>query len=349
MGGMGGGFFSVPGETGAESGPKGASVPHIPSPPVAFSSGPGAHRIDFDSLIEAITTTIAPTEWDEVGGPGSITPLGTSLLVSTTEQNHEQIGALFDVLRERWRSLRTISVEAHWLWLSEAQLAALLDDSGKAAEKAGDPKAFGLVDEKEWQRLLEELQRPADSQRAGYRAVLTCYNGQTVHCVSGGQSPVVTGMIPVVDGAGGSSEFAVGYQPQVSTIHEGAALQITPMATTGGKIVTLDVHSRLVRREKAPPAKGPTMLLTGPQAVVAALDRPQLVCHLLETTVRIPVGRRMLVGGMTYEIQPDPGDPNLHLFVKVALQELRDDQPADKAGVPAPIKKGPILAPPPKR
>ena len=32
----------------------------------------GGAQADFESLIELITTTIAPTTWDEVGGPGSI-------------------------------------------------------------------------------------------------------------------------------------------------------------------------------------------------------------------------------------------------------------------------------------
>jgi len=37
--------------------------------PIGRGGGPQA---DFDSLIELITTTIAPTTWDEVGGPGSV-------------------------------------------------------------------------------------------------------------------------------------------------------------------------------------------------------------------------------------------------------------------------------------
>ncbi len=46
---------------------------------------PGAHgggaQADFESLIELITTTIAPTTWDEVGGPGSIAPFPTGVYV----------------------------------------------------------------------------------------------------------------------------------------------------------------------------------------------------------------------------------------------------------------------------
>jgi hypothetical protein len=53
--------------------------------------------------------------------------------------------------------------------------------------------------------------------------------------------------------------------------------------------------------------------------------------HQLETTLRTPADRRILVGGMTFEIQPNADEPNLYLFVKAVVQELRDDQPPAKA------------------
>ena len=259
---------------------------------------------------------------------------GTALIISTTERNHEQIAKLLDTLRQHWKTLRTISVEAHWLWLTEAQLAGLVGAESKTPAKADAARAFGLVDDKAWAATLEELQRKPDDRPLGYHAVLTCYNGQTVHCLSGGQSPIVIGLTPVVGGDGGG----VGYQPEVSTVHQGAALQITPISSTSGRFVTLDVHSRVVRAEAARPAKGATqgVAVEGPAAVSAAVDRPMLMCQQLETTLRVPVDRRMLVGGMTYEIQPDLGEPNLYLFVKIAVQELRDDQPQAKADAKPP-------------
>lgn len=41
----------------------------------------GGTQADFDTLIELITTTIAPTSWDDVGGSGSINPFPTGVLV----------------------------------------------------------------------------------------------------------------------------------------------------------------------------------------------------------------------------------------------------------------------------
>ncbi len=47
----------------------------------------GNGNADFDSLIDLITSTIRPTAWEEVGGPGSIAPFETnlSLVVSGTQ------------------------------------------------------------------------------------------------------------------------------------------------------------------------------------------------------------------------------------------------------------------------
>lgn len=44
----------------------------------------GGVQADFDSLIELITSTIAPTTWDEVGGPGSIDGFAGGVFVDTS-------------------------------------------------------------------------------------------------------------------------------------------------------------------------------------------------------------------------------------------------------------------------
>ena len=282
-------------------------------------------RTSIDSLIDAITTTIAPEDWDDVGGPGSIAALGNELLISASDQVHSQIEVLLDTFRKRWGTLRTVSVRTHWLWMTDAQLAGLLVPNGKPSPEADAIPAYGLVDEVAWKPLAER--QPAPDQPAGYHAVLTCYNGQTVHVVAGGQSQAVVQMIPVVDGGknGGSA-----YQPIVSTIQAGAALQMTPSVSVSGKYVTLDVRSRVVEVRQSPRAAGqPTDVGDSQAAVVrqmiAALDRPLVMNHRLATTLRVPVDKRMLVGGMTYSSPPQPGEPGLYLFMKASVQELRDD------------------------
>ncbi len=56
---------------------------------------------DFDTIIELITSTIAPHSWEKVGGPGAVEafPTNLSLVVSQTEQVHEEIVGLLEQLR----------------------------------------------------------------------------------------------------------------------------------------------------------------------------------------------------------------------------------------------------------
>ena len=62
----------------------------------------GGAQADFDALIELITSTIKPTTWDSVGGPGSIAPFETnlSIVVSQTQDVHEEIVDLLEQLRK---------------------------------------------------------------------------------------------------------------------------------------------------------------------------------------------------------------------------------------------------------
>ena len=59
---------------------------------------------EYDSLIDVIKSTVCPTAWDDVGGPGSIAPanLGTAkaLVISQTYPIHCQIADLLARIRE---------------------------------------------------------------------------------------------------------------------------------------------------------------------------------------------------------------------------------------------------------
>lgn len=62
----------------------------------------GADLADFDSLIDLITSTVAPTSWDQVGGPGSVAPYPSGVLVDTqgfmrTKVKEELAGELSDL------------------------------------------------------------------------------------------------------------------------------------------------------------------------------------------------------------------------------------------------------------
>lgn len=70
---------------------------------VRFRDSEGKPWADFDTLIETITTTVAPTTWDEVGGPGSIAPMEYAnsdvIVLSQTQEVHRQIASLLEKLR----------------------------------------------------------------------------------------------------------------------------------------------------------------------------------------------------------------------------------------------------------
>ncbi len=61
----------------------------------------GEWEPDFDSLIHIITTTVHPTDWEEVGGPGSIVEFENSytLVIAQTPEVHAKIEALLVTLR----------------------------------------------------------------------------------------------------------------------------------------------------------------------------------------------------------------------------------------------------------
>ena len=89
----------------------------------AAAAGPGgaggAAQPDFDSLIELITSTVAPETWDEGGGDASIQPFpgNLSLVISATQENHEKIADLLEQLR-RLQDLQ-VTIEVRFITLND--------------------------------------------------------------------------------------------------------------------------------------------------------------------------------------------------------------------------------------
>jgi hypothetical protein len=335
MGGMGGGMGLFDIRSGLPSGPatngsKGTG--QSGSADVAASA-----KTSLQSLISAITSTINPDSWEDLSGPGSIARIGTSLIIRNDAGVHEQIEALFTLLRQKWRTLRTVSVTAWWLPLSEAQLQKLLPEAGKGATGVEGIEAFGIVDEVAWKQLLAGEAQAQKKGTGAARAVITCYNGQTVSTISGAEEGIVNEIEPiVVRGTNDEPQGRIAYRPLLTPIHEGTSLQITPLVNVSGNFAMLDIHSRVTIRESAPPPRRQVLHdddQDGPAAVAAALDRPRLLTQRLATTLRTPMDRVLLVGGMTFNARPQGDDATLYLFLRTTVQELRDDP-----GKPAPVE-----------
>jgi general secretion pathway protein D len=103
------------------TGPHGAPTAGPKNQPVGAGPGGlgGGAQADFDSLIDLIKSTVKPTTWDDVGGPGSIAPFETnlSIVVSQTQEVHEEIADLLEQLR-RLQDLQ-VTIEVRFITLSD--------------------------------------------------------------------------------------------------------------------------------------------------------------------------------------------------------------------------------------
>lgn len=117
-GGMG--QVSVPmGGAGSPSAVVGGGASGGFGSPAAGNAG-GASQEDFDKLIDLIKTTVKPETWDDGGGTGTISSFNVnlSLVVSQTQEVHEQIANLLEQLR-RLQDLQ-ITIECRFITLSDS-------------------------------------------------------------------------------------------------------------------------------------------------------------------------------------------------------------------------------------
>ena len=149
---------------------------------------------DVDPLVDAINTTIHPTTWDVVGGPGSMSPLHmeehTFLVVSQTQEVLEEIRTLLEWIREARRKrhpvlrlespqrgaiLRALDSESRWHFdktpLDEA-LATIA--AGAKVDIYFDHAALGEAGIKTTAPV--SLPRGRSTARAALRRILSLYN-----------------------------------------------------------------------------------------------------------------------------------------------------------------------------
>jgi hypothetical protein len=271
-------------------------------------------RFDLETLRVVLIETVEPNSWTDVGGAGNCKVLGTLLVITQTGAVHERVAEFLDELRREGGSPRSVTVRAHWLFLDAKQLGQLT----RADENRVAPAALQAVH----RAVLEQLA----AEPKNYSGRVTCFEGQTVHIVSGRSRSAVTSLQPVV------AAGAVAYDPQVSTVHDGAVLQVTPTLSGRANSAIIDIQSVVTRWDKpgepveitgqANPQEG----AQGPVGVAAhvagRIDRMNYLSQRLATTLRVPLDQPMLVGGMTFEPGRDDGDsPQLYLIVEVTVAE----------------------------
>jgi hypothetical protein len=278
-------------------------------------------------LIRIITNLIETESWAAHGGPNSIDQLRSSLIISADEKTHAQVAELLEKLRKDREHKPTVSVTSHWLWLTDAQLRELIADDppqdGKPRELG---RSFGLVDRAAFAKHVAAIEEKDSKGRAGYRAAMTCFDGQTVNAASGRQSMVTSGFIPVV-GDGNN----VAFRPTFSVVKEGPAMQITPRISARGNEAVLDIRSRVAVREPVVDLSdvkefGEETFYQGARRMSAMIEGRTIRVHQLATTIRTPLDKPILVGGMTYGEEPKSGEPCLYLFVTVTAQQPASDK-----------------------
>ena len=322
-GGFGGGMFSVRAGATQAAPQMGTGGQGQPGALGGFGGGGSAIRRplgrDIDELIDTIMSTVDPESWDDVGGPGSIACFGGLLLIRQLPETHARIDDLLDTIRSEGDTAQTAVVDAHWLPLDADQLAQLLGadsaKSGGRAPLAVDPGALA--------KLAREV--------PGYRGRITCFSGQTVHLASGSRRSVVIGAIPVVGSA-------PAYQPIMATPNLGVVLEVTP--ALGSEDAVVDLHSMVTEwREPDPPVRigspyastrripmvpGEVEETPGGTASME-VDRLNIPAQQMSTTLRVPLGKPVLVGGLTLEPtetasgeQTDRQRKQLYLVVRVS-------------------------------
>lgn len=288
----------------AQVSPKRARQPSSPPAAEQATSEPRvSSRFDIETLQDVLMAAIEPESWTGVGGRGTCTPLGSMLVVRQTQPTHDKISEFLTEVRRSGGTLRPLTVRAHWIRLDAKGLRDLLAERKKAGNST-------VADRDK----LDQM----EAEGMACFAQITCFDGQTVHIVSGRGRTVIDSVNPIV------SQGAAAFDPSLSIIHIGAVLQVTPTASADDKEAVLDLHSvvtewddnqDLIEVQALVASSDPTGKAAS--QTLARVDRLNLVAQQLSTTVRVPMNQPVLIGGMTLE--PNQGTPKTQLYLVVEV------------------------------
>jgi len=149
----------------------------------AAAANPVPGTPSIGQLIDVIENLVHSQTWDRTGGPGTIAPFGGRLIITQTPEIHVAIHELLNSLRNTQGGAQsTVTIRAWWLRLDNAQYQKLTSNM--------PPASPPTVDRKQLEQLASE--KGVDSGQ------VTCFDGQTVHIISGRFRNAITSVIPVV-------------------------------------------------------------------------------------------------------------------------------------------------------
>ena len=293
-----------------------------------------------DDLIETLTATIEPESWDEVGGRGSIGTLGGLLVIQQTPNVHIKIRRLLTALREKGAAPRSVSINVFWLAVDADDVVAIGADASNAlsadqvAKLSDHILARGQITCFDSQTVhlvagtlrsavtsfvpvVGQVEADSEAMVAARRATSDGQDqavtvpkhvfGQVSGPLKAGE-PAPGGQGSVIADRGSS----VGYQPVTQTVNMGALLQVTPLLGDDAKTVAVDVHSIVIAPDKD---IAPLDFANGMQ-----IDRLSFTVQQFQTTLRMPIGRPTIVGGMTLQPTANETDKQMFLLMEVTAQ-----------------------------
>ena len=286
--------------------PGGAGAPARPTtmPASANTAESPQRREDLvEQILTLIKETVDPDSWRDNGGTvGAIRELQGQMIVTQNKANHAALAGLLKQLRER--SARMVTVRANWVMLSPDDLRAV------AKPLAADPSLL-RVDRAAMEKL-KDLQQ--------FQGQVTCFNAQTVHVASGRARTVVTEQTPVV------GTEAAAYEPGASVVQAGLLLEVTPVLTPDGTTVMLDVQS--VASEWESNARSGAAA-TRPAGMPPEIDRVELMVQQLRTSVALPTGQPVVIGGLSYDLDtPGGADKRSQLYLVIEVVGSRGESSA---------------------
>jgi hypothetical protein len=271
--------------------PNGRALSYRGEAPAPPSSRPIAGS-EVPALMELIRSTVASNTWRDNGGQiGQIKALGTILVVEQTRDAHEQIQKMLDELRKIVGPMQVMTVHATWVM---AQPGAIVKTTTEASD--------------EW----------ISRQKVVCESQITCFSGQTVHVSSGNDRLHTTDLTPVV------ASNAVAYDPTIFVGLFGMALQLTPQVVPGSDDAIVDVLSIMsLPGPSEPPAtvvgvvQVPGGATTSQTVSNGTIDRLNIISQEMRTTARIPMKKRVIVGGMTLNPARSDDVGQLYLVLEV--------------------------------
>jgi hypothetical protein len=235
-------------------------------------------------LQELIQRTVDSEPWADEGGRAKIDRVGPLLVVTQTVENHKKIAELLEQLRT---ARPMVTIEAKWVLIEDTQI-------GKVVPEAGPKRALPIE--------APDAALAAAEAKTIYRGQITCFDRQVVHLASGRAQTLLTRLQPVV------AEAAVGSDPEFTTLLWGALLEITTSLSADSKSATVNLHTLITEGKEMR-----TRAIAGGQVggksdkgdggkgeqASTLVDLPEFLLHTFRTTVRVPLDKQVIVGGMT--------------------------------------------------